>query len=101
MVFRDYDYEREYGIVPDIVKQFVVYLYRHIRSAAAWQCLSDDIGCCVFALYLSVRLHWIFKLLPGVSGGFGMMHLQWLLVDGTGRDRHSSKLCARSRSTRA
>jgi hypothetical protein len=35
MAFRDYDpYERDYGIVPDIVKQFVVYLYRHIRSAS-------------------------------------------------------------------
>uniref|UniRef100_A0A383V606 Eukaryotic translation initiation factor 3 subunit L n=1 Tax=Tetradesmus obliquus TaxID=3088 RepID=A0A383V606_TETOB len=33
MAFRDYDpYERDYGIVPDIVKQFVVYLYRHIRE---------------------------------------------------------------------
>jgi hypothetical protein len=31
MAFRDFDYEREYGVVPDLVKQFVVYLYRHIR----------------------------------------------------------------------
>lgn len=34
MAYRgEYDaYERDFGIVPDIVKQFVVYLYRHIRS---------------------------------------------------------------------
>eukprot|EP00879_Flechtneria_rotunda_P028433 GHRR01030542.1.p1 GENE.GHRR01030542.1~~GHRR01030542.1.p1 ORF type:complete len:257 (+),score=59.36 GHRR01030542.1:165-935(+) len=31
--FRDYDpYDRDYSSVPDIVKQFVVYLYRHIRE---------------------------------------------------------------------
>lgn len=34
MAYRgEYDvFERDFGIVPDIVKQFVVYLYRHIRS---------------------------------------------------------------------
>eukprot|EP00878_Enallax_costatus_P018641 GHUV01019632.1.p1 GENE.GHUV01019632.1~~GHUV01019632.1.p1 ORF type:complete len:140 (+),score=23.29 GHUV01019632.1:251-670(+) len=34
MAYRgEYDvYERDFGIVPDIVKQFVVYLYRHIRE---------------------------------------------------------------------
>ena len=33
MAYRDQPeaYEREIGIVPDIVKQYVVYLYRHIR----------------------------------------------------------------------
>lgn len=30
--FRDFEYERDYNMVPDLVKQFVVYLYRHIRS---------------------------------------------------------------------
>lgn len=34
MAFRDFEYDREYGMVPDLVKQFVVYLYRHIRSVA-------------------------------------------------------------------
>jgi len=34
MAYRDQPeaYEREIGIVPDIVKQYVVYLYRHIRE---------------------------------------------------------------------
>jgi hypothetical protein len=35
MAHRDFDYDRDYGLVPDLVKQFVVYLYRHIRSD--WQ----------------------------------------------------------------
>lgn len=38
MAGREYPdaFERDYGgVVPDIVKQFVVYLYRHIRSVAA------------------------------------------------------------------
>jgi hypothetical protein len=35
MAHKDFDYDRDYGLVPDLVKQFVVYLYRHIRSE--WQ----------------------------------------------------------------
>jgi hypothetical protein len=46
MAFRDYDFERDYGLVPDIVKQFVVYLYRHIRCGhgAAAAPLADGGG---------------------------------------------------------
>lgn len=44
MAFRDFDYDREYGLVPDLVKQFVVYLYRHIRSAAV--CAGGGKGAC-------------------------------------------------------
>jgi hypothetical protein len=45
MAFRDFDYDREYGIVPDLVKQFVVYLYRHIRSVQlAAACSSSNQG---------------------------------------------------------
>lgn len=32
MAHKDFDYDRDYGLVPDLVKQFVVYLYRHIRE---------------------------------------------------------------------
>lgn len=45
MAFRDFDYEREYGLVPDLVKQFVVYLYRHIRSVQSEEQHSLSAGC--------------------------------------------------------
>jgi translation initiation factor 3 subunit L len=41
MAFRGEAFEREGGAVPDIVKQFVVYLYRHIRCLPASSCSTS------------------------------------------------------------
>lgn len=55
MAFRDFDYEREYDLVPDLVKQFVVYLYRHIRSAAISVCAGGGsrvpVQCCSWVVW--------------------------------------------------
>lgn len=62
MAFRDFEYERDYGLVPDLVKQFVVYLYRHIRWAAApgWgleQAIRAARGCRWFLGVYMLNLH--------------------------------------------